>query len=202
MLRVGITGGIGSGKSMVANIFSSFGIPVLQADKVAKELMENDVHLREQIQTTFGTESYQNGRLNRPFLANIIFNDESKLATLNKLVHPAVIAYGRDWVKKQTSLYVLKESALFFESGSNQDIDFMIGVSAPENIRVERIGKRDSFSEAEIKARMSQQMDEQDKMSRCDAIILNDGTKSILKQVLSLHQKLLSIASSGDKIIQ
>ena len=197
MLKAGITGGIGSGKSTVADIFSSFGIPVFHSDLVARRLMEEDPALRQQIQIYFGKESYQNGRLNRSFLAHLVFKDEQKLQQLNTMVHPAVIAYGKAWSLRQTTPYVIKESALFFESGSFRDIDFMIGVSVPENIRIARVKQRDGLSEEAIKARMKQQMAEQEKMSRCDVVILNDGHHSLIKQVQSLHQKLLAQATAG-----
>jgi len=113
------------------------------------------------------------------------------------MVHPAVIAYGKAWSLRQTTPYVIKESALFFESGSFRDIDFMIGVSVPENIRIARVKQRDGLSEEAIKARMKQQMAEQEKMSRCDVVILNDGHHSLIKQVQSLHQKLLAQATAG-----
>lgn len=194
MLKVGITGGIGSGKSTVAKIFSGLNIPVLDADQTAKDLMENDQGLRQQIVQAFGSESYQNGRLNRPFLAKTVFNHPEKLALLNQLVHPVVIAYSNEWANRQTAPYVLKEAALFFESGSAKDIDYMIGVSAPEPLRIERVQQRNGWTVAEIKARMAGQMDEAEKMSRCDTVILNDGEHSLIVQVLSCHQKLLTLS--------
>lgn len=194
MLKVGITGGIGSGKSTVAKIFSGLNIPVLDADQAAKKLMENDPGLQQQIAQAFGLESYQNGRLNRPFLAKAVFNNPEQLALLNQLVHPAVIAYGNDWAAQQSAPYVLKEAALFFESGSYKDIDYMIGVSAPEALRIKRVRERNGWSVAEVKARMAGQMNEAEKMSRCDTLILNDGQHSLIKQVLRCHQHLLALS--------
>lgn len=196
MLKVGITGGIGAGKSAVADVFAGFGIPVLKADEVSRKLMENDPVLQQQIKVLFGNESYQKGRLNRPFLANIVFGNKEKLALLNALVHPATIKYATDWAKKQNSPYIIKESALFFESGSAKEIDFMIGVSAPKNVRIARIKKRDKLTEKEIEARMSKQLEETEKMKRCNAIILNDGAHPIKEQVEELHQKLLLLAQT------
>lgn len=194
MLKVGITGGIGSGKSTVAKIFSSLNIPVLDADQAAKDLMENDPGLRSQIAKAFGSESYQNGRLNRPFLAKAVFNNPKQLALLNQLVHPVVIAYGNDWAGRQAAPYVLKEAALFFESGSYKDLDYMIGVSAPEALRIKRVQERNGLSVEEIKARMAGQMNEAEKMNRCDTVIINDGRHSLIEQVLKCHQMLLALS--------
>lgn len=194
MLKVGITGGIGSGKSTVAKVFSGLNIPVLDADQTAKDLMETDPGLRQQITQAFGSESYQNGRLNRPFLAKAVFNNPQQLALLNQLVHPVVIAYGNEWAEQQTTPYVLKEAALFFESGSYKDIDYMIGVSAPEALRIERVQERNGWSIAEVKARIAGQMNEAEKMNRCDTVIINDGQHSLIKQVLTCHQYLLTLS--------
>lgn len=196
MLSVGITGGIGSGKSTVAQIFSGLGIPSLNADDTAKFLMENDATLKAKIIKAFGEESYKDDRLNRSFLSNTVFQDDSKLALLNKLVHPEVIRFSRDWAAQQETPYIIKESALFFESGSFSDIDFMIGVSTPEKLRIERIISRNGLNEADIMTRISKQMDESEKMDRCDAIIFNDGNHSLIKQVLLLHKKLVALSKN------
>lgn len=199
MLKVGITGGIGSGKSTVAKIFSGLKIPVLDADQTAKDLMENDPNLRQQLTQTFGSESYQNGRLNRPFLAKAVFDNPEKLALLNQLVHPVVMAYSNEWAARQTAPYVLKEAALFFESGSDKDIDYMIGVSAPEALRIERVQQRNGWSVAEIKARIAGQMNEAEKMERCDTVIINDGQHSLIEQVLLCHQRLLVLSQTKNR---
>jgi len=190
MLKVGLTGGIGSGKSLVAEMFSLLGVPVLHADDTAKYLMEHDAQLRQDISRVFGEEAYQNGRLNRPFLASVVFGDEEKLQLLNSLVHPATIAYSNAWAGKQQAPYVLKEAAIFFESGSNKEMDKMIGVYAPYALRLQRAMQRDKADEQAIKARMDKQMDEDEKMSRCDYIIRNDGTVSVIEQVLALDRVL------------
>jgi len=191
MLKVGITGGIGSGKSLVAEMFKVLGIPVLQTDTVAKFLMDNDEALKAAIIARFGEEVYQNGRLNRPFLSSLVFNDTEKLNALNALVHPATVAYGRQWFAEQNAPYAIKEAAIFFESGTYTEIDKMIGIYAPVEIRLQRAMERDHVSETEVKKRMANQMDEDEKMKRCDYIIINDGTKSIIDQVLQLHEKLV-----------
>lgn len=193
MFKVGLTGGIGSGKSLVAEIFKLLGVPVLHADDTAKYLMEHDEMLKQDIARTFGQEVYKNGRLNRPFLASVVFGDPAKLEVLNRLVHPATIAYGNNWAKQQKAPYILKEAAIFFESGSYKEMDKMIGVYAPFEMRLQRAMQRDKVTEAEIKRRMDRQMNEEEKMSRCDYIIYNDETRSLIEQVLELHKELLTI---------
>ncbi len=196
MLKIGLTGGIGSGKSLVAQMFALLGIPVLHADDTAKYLMEHDETLKRQIAAAFGNEVYENGRLNRPFLASIVFNNPARLEQLNGLVHPATIAYGNKWAAQQQAPYTLKEAAIFFESGSYKEMDKMVGVYAPYQMRLQRAMQRDHVSEADIKKRMEQQLNEEEKMSRCDYIIRNDETISLIEQVLELHKELLSIAAA------
>ncbi len=193
MLKVGLTGGIGSGKSLVAEVFRLLGVPVLHADDTAKYLMENDEKLKQAIAQVFGSEVYQNGRLNRPFLASVVFNDKEKLEQLNSLVHPATIAYSNQWAAVQNADYIIKEAAIFFESGSYKEMDKMIGVYAPYELRLQRTMQRDKVSEEEVKKRMDKQMNEEEKMSRCDYIIKNDGTVSVIEQVLKLHDTLKQI---------
>lgn len=149
MLKVGLTGGIGSGKSLVAELFRLLGVPVLHADDTAKYLMENDATLQQDIARTFGKEVYENGRLNRPFLASVVFNDPAQLEKLNALVHPATIAFSNNWVARQQAPYVVKEAAIFFESGSYKEMDKMVGVSAPYALRLQRAMQRDKATEAE-----------------------------------------------------
>jgi len=195
MLKVGLTGGIGSGKSLVAKMFRLLGVPVLHADDIARQLMEEDETLRAALVEAFGTEVYQKGRLNRPFLASVVFGNKAQLERLNSLVHPATIAYGNRWAAAQKAPYVLKEAAIFFESGSYREMDRMIGVYAPAEMRLQRAMQRDGATEEQIRQRMAQQMDEEEKMSRCDYIIRNDGTASVIEQVLRLHEQLLELAA-------
>lgn len=194
MLKVGLTGGIGSGKSLVAEMFKLLGVPVLHADDTARYLMENDTELKSAIGQLFGKEVYENGRLNRPFLASVVFNDKSKLEQLNALVHPATIAFGQQWAASQTTPYTIKEAAIFFESGSYKDMDKMIGVYAPIEMRLQRAMSRDNATEEVIRQRMDKQMNEEEKMKRCDFIIYNDETKSVINQVLQLHEELLQLS--------
>jgi dephospho-CoA kinase len=197
MLKVGLTGGIGSGKSLVAKMFALLGVPVFNADDVAKFLMENNSELASAIQQAFGRETYKNGRLNRSFLASKVFTDPERLKFLNNLVHPVTIAYAKKWMEKQTTLYVLKEAALFFETGSNREMNLMIGVYAPEDMRLERALKRGGHTRSEILARMSNQMNEEEKMKRCDYLLYNDDSRSVIEQVLGLHELLTGIAQKS-----
>jgi dephospho-CoA kinase len=191
MLRIGITGGIGSGKSTVAGIFSVLGIPVYNSDDASKRLMAEDENLKRNILESFGESSYVNGMLNRKYLAAQVFEDSKKLALLNSLVHPATINDARKWMEEQKSVYVIKEAALIFESGSNEFLDFVIGVQSPRELRIERALKRDNVTREEIEARMKLQMDEDEKMKKCNFIIVNDEQQMLIPQVLSLHEKFL-----------
>jgi dephospho-CoA kinase len=191
MLRVGLTGGIGSGKSTVAKIFEVLGIPVYYADVAAKRLMNEDERLRRQINTHFGSDAYADGKLNRSYIAKVVFNDKEKLELLNSLTHPAVMADSEKWIKAQTAPYAIREAALIFESGIHKHLDYVIGVSAPEPLRIQRTIKRDNITWEEVVARMKNQMDELTKMQLSDFVIYNDELQLVVPQVLSLHKKLL-----------
>lgn len=191
MLRIGITGGIGSGKSTVARIFNVLGIPVYDADSAAKRLMAEDEILKSNIINAFGKDSFIDGKLNRKFLSEVVFNDENKINLLNSFVHPATIRDADEWMKKQNAPYLIKEAALIFESGSNKYLDLVIGVKSPLSLRIERTRKRNNIAEEQVKARMKFQMDEEEKMSLCDYIIVNDEKEMLIPQVLFLHQKFL-----------
>jgi len=195
MLQVGITGGIGSGKSTVAKTFRVLGIPVLDADSVAKHVMQHDPALRKALTTLFGTDSYQSdGQLNRKHIAAVVFSNPQQLEQLNAIVHPATIAFSKQWAQQQTAPYVIKEAALLFESGSYQELDKIIGVYAPLPLRLRRAAQRDQVSEAEIHKRIARQMNEEEKMQRCDFILKNDESESVLLQVLALHEQLLQLS--------
>lgn len=198
MLKIGITGGIGSGKSTVAKIFELLGIPVYYADAAAKDIMNRDPELKAQVQQHFGAEVYEsNGQLDRKRLGNIVFNDQEKLQLLNSLVHPATIRDSEQWALKQKSPYVLKEAALLFESESFHYLDKIIGVSAPQPLRILRTMQRDKVSRNEVFARMHKQMDETIKMRLCDYVIYNDEQQMVIPQVLKLHEEMLQLAVSS-----
>jgi dephospho-CoA kinase len=191
---VGITGGIGSGKSTVAKIFSILGIPVYFADDRAKWLMANNQELKKQIRETFGQESYlKDGSVNRTFLASEVFSDDIKVKKINALVHPVVKRDFETWVKQQKSPYVLKEAALLFETGSYKDLDKTINVSAPLKIRITRIVLRDPYrSEQQIHDIIDKQLPDEEKNKLADFVIKNSDNKHLIPQVLKIHQELIS----------
>jgi dephospho-CoA kinase len=193
-LRIGLTGGIGSGKTTVARIFQVLGVPVYYADQEAKRLMNEDELLKQQIIVHFGKEAYKDGRLDNKYLAAVVFKDRSKLDILNSIVHPATIRDGEEWMKRQTTPYAIKEAALIFESHSQEYLDYVIGVSAPEPLRIHRSMKRDGITREEVLARMSKQIQEVIKMRLCDFIIYNDEQQLVIPQVLQLHEKLIKMA--------
>jgi dephospho-CoA kinase len=193
LLKIGLTGGIGSGKSTVASIFEVLGIPVYYADDAAKKLMNEDERLIAAIKELFGEISYVNGILNRTFISSEVFSNPDKLEKLNTLVHPAAIADAEKWMKKQITPYSIKEAAILFESHSHVHLDYIIGVSSPIEMRIERVMQRDKISRAQVIARMNQQMNEEEKMSRCNFVVYNDETQLLIPQVLAIHEKLLEV---------
>jgi dephospho-CoA kinase len=191
MFRVGITGGIGSGKSTVAHIFKVLGIPVYYADDAAKKIMNEDEELKASILFHFGSQAYENGLLNRSYIASQVFNNQEKLELLNSLVHPATLRDAENWMQKQNTPYAIKEAALIFESGAQEHLDFVIGVSAPESLRILRTMRRDNCSREEVLSRLRKQIPEAVKMRLCDAVIINDDLHLVIPQVMELHKKLL-----------
>jgi dephospho-CoA kinase len=191
MLRIGLTGGIGSGKSTVARIFNVLGIPVYSSDDASKRLMDEDEELKNSIVRAFGKESYSNGKLNRKYLATKAFSDPNKIELLNSLVHPATIKDAITWMEKQKAPYLIKEAALIFESGSDKFLDVIIGVRSPLALRLERTMKRNNVTAEEVEARIKLQMDEEEKLDLCDYIVQNDEKQLLIPQVLLLHKKFL-----------
>ncbi len=191
MLKIGLTGGIGSGKSTVAKVFQTLGIPVYYADDAAKELMNNNEGLKQQIILHFGEDVYENKVLNRKFLAQKVFNNPTQLNLLNSLVHPATIQAAEDWFAQQTAPYCIKEAALIFESGSQQNLDFVIGVYTPTPLRLQRVMQRDNTTASEVKQRMDKQIDETIKMRLCDFVVTNNELELLIPQVMALHEKFI-----------
>lgn len=194
-LQVGITGGIGSGKSLVCKIFQCLGVPTYDADSRAKYLMTTDTILIEQIKKEFGYLAYNpNGVLNRNYLAEKVFNDTAQLKKLNSLVHPRVGLDYSQWVENNSgSAYVIKESALLFESGSASGLDKIITVYAPEEVRVQRVTKRDTHRTAQsVKEVIQNQMNEEEKRDKADFVILNNDSSLVIPQVLELHKQFMA----------
>jgi dephospho-CoA kinase len=192
MLKIGITGGIGAGKSTVASIFKVLGVPVFDADATAKNILQSDLVLREQVCAAFGSETYKNGLLDRKYLATLVFSNPDQLAKLNALVHPATVVAAEKWAKNyKDQPYIIKEAALLFEAGTDQGLNFIIGVTAPEELRITRVMARDHVSREEVIKRMQHQLEDSDKMNRCHFVIDNNEQALVIPQVLALHQQFL-----------
>lgn len=190
MLKIGITGGIGSGKTTVCKIFQTLGIPVYFADERAKYLMINDKILIKKIKDIFGSNSYfANGDLNRKHIAKIAFKNKQKLDKLNNAVHPEVKKDFENWVKVQDAPYIIKEAALLFETGSYKDLVYNILVTAPLDMRIQRVMMRDNIDKESVLSRVKNQMPEEEKLKLTDFIIENDGKHSLIWQILDLNKK-------------
>jgi len=191
MLKIGLTGGIGSGKSTVAKVFQTLGIPIYYADKAAKEIMNTNEALKQQIIHHFGEDIYENKVLNRILLAQKVFNNPSQLNLLNSLVHPPTIQAAEDWFVQQKAPYCIKEAALIFESGSQQNLDFVIGVYTPTTLRLQRVMQRDKTTKEEVQQRIDMQIDETIKMRLCDFVVNNNEQELLIPQVMALHEKFI-----------
>lgn len=191
MLKIGLTGGIGSGKSTVAKIFEVLGIPVYYADDRAKFLMNHNATIQAKITEAFGSEVYENGILNRKLLSAKVFANPENTAIINNIVHPITIADAESWMLQQTTPYAVKEAALIFEAHAEKGLDLIIGVTAPEAVRIKRTMQRDGITENEVKARIAKQIDDHTKMQRCDFVIINDGSTLIIPQVIHINHTIL-----------
>lgn len=194
MLTIGLTGGIGSGKSTVAKIFEVLGIPVFNADMEAKKLMEENLDIRAAVQAEFGQETYAEGKLNRAMLSAQVFSNPYLLDKLNAIVHPITIAFAATWANRQTSPYVIKEAAIIFESGSGANLQYVVGVYAPSALRIHRVMQRDQYTREQVIERMNRQIDEDLKMKLCDYVLFNDEQQLLTPQVLQLHRTFLHLA--------
>ena len=189
---IGLTGGIGAGKTMVAKIFASMGVPVFNADETAKQLMQTSPEIKAALIQQFGEKVYENGILQKAYLSSIVFSDAHQLALLNSIVHPITIQAAWDWAKLQTAPYVIKEAALLFESNAVEGLDFVIGVTAPMSLRIQRIMQRDACTEQDAEKRMRNQISDTIKMKLCDKIIMNDEIQLLTPQVVALHEFILA----------
>lgn len=192
---VGVTGGIGSGKSTVCRMFKALGVPVYEADARARAILDEDAGLRDAIRMTFGEEVIRDdGTIDRPVLAAKVFGEanRARLAELNALVHPAVFADTVRWIEAHSDhAYVIKEAAILFESGAYQGVHVKVTVTAPEAVRLARVMERDGTGRALVLARMASQWPEEKKVALSDDVIVNDGLRPLLPQVLALHEKLM-----------
>ena len=193
MKQIGITGGIGAGKSIVSKVFKSLGYPVYDADAAAKWCYTNNVLLKNKVIALFGKEAYHaDGSLNRPMLANQVFQNQERLNQLNAIVHPVVKAHYQAWLKTNShSKLVFKEAAILMETAGYKQLDFTILVTAPIELRVNRVVKRDNTTKVEVESRINKQWSDEQKRPYANAEIVNDGTTPILAQLLALEQQLL-----------
>ncbi len=200
-LRVGVTGGIGSGKTTVCRIFEELGVPVYYADERAKSLMVESKPLVKKIKALLGEQAYlPDGSLDRKLIAGLVFQDAALLNKLNKIVHPAVMKDGEKWHNSQHKVpYTLKESAILFEIGSQGFYDKTILVFAPKELRLQRTIQRDGLTKEAVEARMSKQLDDEQKMQMADYVLFNDEQQLLLPQIEALHQRLLEIAENRQK---
>lgn len=200
MLKIGITGGIGSGKTTVCRVFELLGIPIFYADTVAKLIMHTDPVLKEEILKTFGEKTYSNdGELNRAYISSIVFNNESELDKLNALVHPAVFRAFDKWLAIHSNApYIIKEAALLFETESYKMCDLSLLVVSPKASRVRRIIARDGISQDEIVLRMKRQLSDEEKIKLADHILFNDESQLLIPQILALDQQFLNLVSDYD----
>jgi dephospho-CoA kinase len=195
MLKIGLTGGIGSGKSLVAKIFKSLGIPVYPADERAKSIYNTNGFVKSEIINLLGKSLYQDNKIKRKKLAELIFSDKNLLEKVNQIVHPAVRKDFENWCQQYTNKkYVLQEAAILFESGGNKHMDHVITVDAPLEIRINRVIERDGISRDMVQERIRHQMNDEERNKLSDFIVYNDGTRMLLPQVLDIHQKIKELA--------
>lgn len=191
-LKVGVTGGIGSGKTLVCKVFETLGIPVFYADDEAKRVMSDNGDVRDQLKALIGRDAYEDGTLNRPYIASRIFRDRDLLKQMNAIVHPVVHEEFKTWVENQGHApYVIEEAALLFESGAAQRLDTIVEVYASEETRIRSVCERDGVVEEKVRERMRNQMDEEEKRRLADHVILNEENEMLLPQVAELHEMLL-----------
>ena len=193
MKIIGLTGGIGSGKTTVAKVFSELGIAVYISDVEAKALMNRSKIIRRKLIALFGEEAYKDNLLNRPFIANKIFNDAQLLNKINSIVHPKVGHHFNRWLKKQKGAYVIKESAILFESGGDAYCDFTILVTAPKDVRIKRVIERDNTSKEKVQAIIDSQLSDTIKRDKADFIIENESLSEMKRQVQNIHNHLIKL---------
>jgi dephospho-CoA kinase len=200
MLKVGITGGIGAGKSTVCKIFAALNIPILDSDALAKQIIATNAQVHKQLIEAFGDDIFLHGELQKQILASKAFANEQSTATLNAIIHPLVQQETEHWFAQQETQYAIKEAAVMIESGSHKKLDLLIGVTTPEHTRIERVLQRNpNLSIAEIQQRIAKQMPENEKAKFYDYNIINDGKQLVLPQVLHIHNLILHKCHEKEK---
>ena len=192
MKIIGLTGGIGSGKSSIAKMFEALYIPVYYADIEAKKLMNSSEVIRKKLILVFGKEAFVDNKLNKPFIANVVFNDKRKLKLLNSIVHPEVENHFKNWIKIQKSIYIIQENAIIFESKNQNNFDDIITVTAPKPVKIKRVILRDNVSKEKVIERMQNQLSDKYKAERSKFVINNIDLLKSEKEVLQIHQALIN----------
>ena len=191
MIKLGITGGIGSGKTIVCKVFNCLGVPVFNSDFVARNVVDQEQSVIQKIKSEFGTDIYSNDFLDRKKLSKLVFENKSALECLNAIVHPVVKKKFEFWLlENRNSPFVIKEAAILFESGAFKEMDKIATVYAPESIRLKRVINRDNITAELIKKRIENQISEQEKIKRSDFVIINDDDQLVLPQIIKIHQEL------------
>lgn len=198
MIIVGLTGGIGSGKTTILKYFEAFGIPVYIADTEAKALMNRSKVIKRKLIDLFGKSAYEDGKLNRPYLASKIFNDQMLLSKMNSIVHPKVASHFKRWLKKQEAPYIIKEVAIIFENNLESNYNYIITVVADEDLRIERVMKRDDASKDKILSIISNQLPDAEKIKKSDFVITNNDLSSAMTQAKEIHQQILQLINKKD----
>jgi dephospho-CoA kinase len=197
--KVGITGGIGSGKSTVCKVFELLGIPVYYADREAKLMYITNQNLKSQIISLFGGQVYPNDIFDRKALAQVVFNQPEKLLQLNQIMHPLVAKHYEEWISIQEAPYTLKEAALLIESKSYLSLDYMLMVSSPDDLRIQRVMERDQDSRMEVEKRMASQLPQHELRKHCNIELMNDEKQLLIPQIIELHEQLLKLAAEKNK---
>ncbi|MAX71733.1 MAG: dephospho-CoA kinase [Flavobacteriaceae bacterium] len=191
MIIVGLTGGIGSGKTTILRYFESLGVPVYIADKEAKELMNSSKVIKRKLTELFGEKAYENGELNRSYLATKIFNNKALLAKMNAIVHPKVASHFKNWLKKQNAPYIIKEAAIIFENNLEDQYNYIITVVADEDLRIQRVMKRDNSSKEKVKAIIKNQLPDSEKIKKSHFVITNNNLDSAKQEAHKIHLRIL-----------
>ena len=196
MILVGLTGGIGSGKTTVAKLFMELGVPVYFADQHAKRLMNTSKSLKRKLIYEFGSKAFIKGKLNRPYLAEVVFNNKAKLAAINAIVHPSVSNSFKRWASKQQSNYVIQENAILFETNSYKKFNFTILITAPFDERIRRVIERDTATRQEVISRMKNQLPDEEKVRKADFVINNLNLDQTKKEVVNIHDQIMDRLAS------
>ena len=196
-MKLGITGGIGSGKTSVCRVFNVLGIPVFSADAEAREIMDSDPEIIEKVKRITGTDLYASGSLARMELAGLIFNNENLLKEINAVVHPVVFEHFRIWEKSVSAPYVIMEAAILFESGASELVDRIVTVVAPVEERIERVVRRNNLTREQVISRMKNQLNDEDKIRRSDYIIYNSEHEMIIPSILKIHEEIILLTKAG-----